>query len=70
MNKATVDRLVTFVAAVASPTLALLVDQHVIAAGLAAEIGGLVASAVAAYHGGAVVGAKQSSKIDVAEQLS
>lgn len=53
--KANVDRLVTIAAALATPILGLLVDQHVISAALSLDIGSIVATAVASYHGGKAV---------------
>lgn len=50
-----VDRLVTIAAAIATPALGLLVDQHVISAALSLDIGGIVATAVGSYHGGRAV---------------
>jgi tetrahydromethanopterin S-methyltransferase subunit E len=44
------DRAVTLGAAVAAPVLALLVDEHVLSALQATDLGAIVATFVGAYH--------------------
>lgn len=53
--KRIVDRLVTVAAAVATPVVALLIDTHEISAAVGVDVGAIVAAAVGAYHGGALV---------------
>ena len=53
--KPAIDRAVTFLAALAAPVLTLSVDQHWLSAIAATDAGAIVAAAVGAYHGGAVV---------------
>lgn len=50
-----VDKAVTVLAAIATPVLGLLVDQHVITPLTSLDIGSILAAAVGAYHGGKVV---------------
>ena len=49
------DRIVTILAAVSSPVLGLLVDINVISSTVSLDLGGIIATAVAAYHGGKAV---------------
>lgn len=52
---ASVDRAVTIVASVAAPVLSLLVHEHVLSSLAATDIGSIVATAVASFHGGKAV---------------
>lgn len=56
------DRVVTFIAAISAPLLTLLVDQHVVTALAATDIGAIVAAAVGSYHGGKVVQKRSTDK--------
>lgn len=60
--KPVIDRAVAFGAAVSAPVLTLLVDQHVLSALTATDVGAVVAAAVGAYHGGAVVQRRASRR--------
>ena len=59
-GKATLDRAVTGLAALATPVVALLIDTHVITAQVGVDVGAIVAAAVGAYHGGAYVQRRQT----------
>ena len=58
---AAIDRAVTIAAAVATPVLGLLVDQHVISAVASLDVGAIIAAAVASYHGGKAVQARDTN---------
>ena len=49
------DRLVTILAAIAAPGLALLVDIQAISPTVSLDVGSIIAAAVGSYHGGKVV---------------
>lgn len=53
--KRTLDRAITVLAAVAAPVDALLIDVGVYSSQVGIDVGAIVAAAVAAYHGGAIV---------------
>ena len=55
LNKATLDKALTVTVAVASAVLPILVDQHVITALLAADIGSGLAVLTGGYHGGSAI---------------
>jgi len=53
--------VITTVAAAAAPALTLCVDTGALSASVAADIGGIVAAVVAAWHGGAIWTARRQS---------
>lgn len=59
--KPTIDRAISLGAAVAAPVLTLCVDQHWLSAMSATDVGAIVAAAVGAYHGGAIVQRKRTT---------
>lgn len=59
--KGTVDKVLTVVAAVSAPVIALLTDQHAWAPSTGLDVAAIVAAIVAGYHGGSVAQAKLSS---------
>lgn len=59
--KATIDRLITTLAAVSAPVLTFTVDQAWLTATQATDLGGILAAAVGSYHGGAAVQRRRSS---------
>ena len=65
LTKSTIDKGLTVVVAVASAVLPILVDQHVITALLAADIGSGLAVLTGGYHGGSAV-AKATTEPSVA----
>lgn len=62
MSKTGIDKALVILAAVATPAIALAIDAHAITAAIGADIGAIVAAVVAAYHGGATVQARESSR--------
>lgn len=54
VSKVLADRIVTGLATVAAPVLTLLVDTHTLGAQTATDLGGIVAAAVVAWHGGSI----------------
>lgn len=55
LSKPVLDKSLTIVVAVASAVLPILVDQHVISALLAADVGSALAVLTGGYHGGAAI---------------
>lgn len=60
---ASADKIITILAAVSTPALGLLVDQHVITALTSLDIGSIIAAAVASYHGGKAVGQRAANAV-------
>ena len=63
-GKAVLDRAVAVLAATATPTVALLIDTHTISAAVGVDIGAIIAAAVGAYHGGALIQRRETSRPD------
>lgn len=58
VSKSALDAGITILAAVTAPALTLCVDTDTISATVATDIGGIVAAAVAAWHGGSIATAR------------